>query len=450
MIKDNVSTIITHKYYCECCNYKTNRYINITRHNLTTKHKKLSNIETRNEPKKNICNTCNKEYAHASSLCKHKKTCHPPITIIKKEEPPVATIVTLPYKCAKCNKEYAHASSLCKHKKTCNPTTITIKRKEPKEDVVTTLPYKCANCNKGYEHASSLCKHKKKCNISTIPKNKQTEALVTTLLYECMNCNKKYIYKTGLCKHKKTCQSNTNDSNVMLKMVELMCQNNQLQSKNNELQNNVFIQNNTIIEKLQETTALVHSNIQPVQNNIQTNIQNNIQNTQHFNLSVFLNDTCKDAINITDFINSMKLTVKDFEETGRIGYIEGITKIFLNSLNQYEENKRPLHCTDMKRETVYVKNNDVWEKDNDNDKKYLKWAVGAVAQLNLNQHVEWQKEHPDCTVNNTNSNNTFMQLTRTALGGHANNQEGKNIEKIMKNVLKEVLVGKKQKDTVTI
>jgi hypothetical protein len=203
-------------------------------------------------------------------------------------------------------------------------------------------------------------------------------------------------------------------------------------TKNNEIQNTLIEHNQTVMDKLSSSTF--------IQNNM--NNTNSTTNNNQFNINVFLNETCKDAINITDFISSLKLQTSDFEETGRLGYVEGITKIILKSLKEYDVEKRPLHCTDIKRDTIYVKHNDVWEKDNE-DKKYFNWAVGAVAQLNFNQHVEWQREHPDCITNNSKENIQFMQLASAALGGGRSPDElGKFREKIMKNVLKEIVIGK--------
>jgi hypothetical protein len=248
--------------------------------------------------------------------------------------------------------------------------------------------------------------------------------------YHCSHCHKQYKFASGLWKHAKNCRAIDNDgehksneiteSSVLQKLVEVM-------EKNNEIQNILVEQNNNLMEKIAKAPTLIQQNT----------IHNTMTNNQ-FNLNVFLNEKCKDAVNITDFISSLKLQVSDFEETGRLGYVEGITKIFLKFLKDYDVEKRPMHCTDIKRETIYIKHNDVWEKEND-DKRYLKWAVNAVAQLNFNQHVEWQREHPDCVTNNTKNNHEFMRLMTVALGGH---EESKLQDKIMRNVLREVVIDK--------
>jgi hypothetical protein len=146
-------------------------------------------------------------------------------------------------------------------------------------------------------------------------------------------------------------------------------------------------------------------------------------------------------MNIQDFINSIKLTTQDFETTGRIGFVDGISRIFINELKRLEVERRPVHCTDMKRETVYVKDNDTWEKENQ-EKKKLKWAINSIAQLNLNQVQQWQQEYPECIENNTKANTKFTEMAMIALGGVGDEQEAKFRDKIMKNVLREIVITK--------
>jgi hypothetical protein len=147
-------------------------------------------------------------------------------------------------------------------------------------------------------------------------------------------------------------------------------------------------------------------------------------------------------MNLVDFVNSLKLTIEDFETTGRLGFVEGISRIFIKELKNMEIEKLPIHCTDLKRETLYIKDNDKWEKEND-EKRRFKWAINRIAQLNLNQIQNWQLAYPESIVNNTPANEKFTELALVALGGRGEEQENKFREKIMKNVLKEVLLDKK-------
>jgi hypothetical protein len=125
-----------------------------------------------------------------------------------------------------------------------------------------------------------------------------------------------------------------------------------------------------------------------------------------------------------------------------LGFVDGISRIFIKELKKLNTEKLPIHCTDLKRETVYIKNNNIWEKEND-EKHRLKWTIDRIADLNLNQHHEWQAKYPQCRENNTPENHKFVELTSVALGGRGKEQEDKFREKIMRNVIKEVVLDKK-------
>jgi hypothetical protein len=177
-----------------------------------------------------------------------------------------------------------------------------------------------------------------------------------------------------------------------------------------------------------------------IQNNITTHTTNTTNNS--FNLHFFLNETCKDAMNIVDFVNSLQLTTDDFETTGKLGFVDGISRIFIKELKKLDTEKLPIHCTDFKRETVYIKDNNIWEKEND-EKMRVKWAIDRIAQLNYNQIQQWQEKFPECKVNNTPANEHFFGLAKVALGGRGKEEEDKFREKIMRNVLKKVVLDKK-------
>jgi hypothetical protein len=173
-----------------------------------------------------------------------------------------------------------------------------------------------------------------------------------------------------------------------------------------------------------------------------TNIQNNnITNNNNFNLNLFLNEQCKDAISITDFIESIKLTVADLEATGRLGYVPGISRIFINKLKELDVYTRPLHCTDLKRETVYIKDKDTWEKET-NEKIGLRNIVKRIARKNLQQLPAWQAQNPDFVTLDTQENNDFLKISLNSLGSCDPENEEKDMNKIMRNVLKEVVIDK--------
>jgi len=236
--------------------------------------------------------------------------------------------------------------------------------------------------------------------------------------YHCPNCEKSYKAKSSLWYHLKKCtttrteipsEKNPEDYQVI---TELLKQNQDLQKQ--------------IIELSKERKQY---------------ITNTTNNTKTFNLNVFLNETCKDAINLMDFVNSLQLKLSDFENTGRLGYVEGISKIIVNGLKQMDVHKRPIHCTDTKRETMYVKDQNVWEKEN-SDKTRLTKAVKMIADKNLQQTQEWIKTHPDCAINNTPENENFVNIMLAVLGGQTDEEDNKNREKILRNIAKEVSIEK--------
>jgi hypothetical protein len=211
-----------------------------------------------------------------------------------------------------------------------------------------------------------------------------------------------------------------------------------------EVQNVLIEQNKELQNKLLQQNEEHNKQILELSKNQQSIVTTNNNNTTNnqFNLNFFLNETCKDAMNIVDFVNSLKLTIHDFETTGRLGFVEGISRIFIKELRNMEIEKLPIHCTDLKRETLYIKDNDKWEKEND-EKRRLKWAINKVAQLNLNQIQDWQLAYPESVVNNTEANEKFTELALVALGGRGEEQENKFRDKIIRNVLKEVVLDKK-------
>jgi hypothetical protein len=306
------------------------------------------------------------------------------------------------------------------------------------------------NCDKktNYQRHMTSSKHYKKINELTNNKNK------------CNNCDKDFSTISGLWKHRKNCnQINepmitcdapstldgfkpTNGSNdipfeMVMEVIKqskevqnvLIEQNKELQSKLLEKENQLLEQNKDLQNKIIELASKTNTKM----------INSNNNNT--FNLNLFLNEKCKDAMNIVDFINSLQLTTNDFETTGKLGFVNGISKIFISQLKKVDIVCRPLHCTDVKRETVYIKDNDKWEKDNE-EKKKLKWAINRVAQLNLNQIQQWQEKYPDCIENNTPANEKFTELALVALGGRGEEEIEKFNDKIMKNVIREIVVDK--------
>jgi hypothetical protein len=309
-------------------------------------------------------------------------------------------------------------------------------------------------CNKNANYQSHLLTNKH---------YKNTNECCNVITNKCNNCDKEFSTLSGLWKHRKNCsiehevpsetrphiqgtKLTVGSSDIPIELIlEVIKQSKEVQNvlieQNKELQKQLLEHSNKLLEnenRLLEQNDKHHKQILEIAK--KPNMINS-NNKTSFNLQFFLNETCKDAMNIVDFVNSLQLTNNDFETTGKLGFVNGISRIFINNLKKMDVIMRPLHCTDVKRETVYIKDNDTWEKDNE-EKKKLNWAVNRIAQLNLNQIQQWQQEYPDSVKNNTPDNEKFTELALVALGGRDMDEIHKYNDKIMKNVLKEVILSR--------
>ena len=172
-------------------------------------------------------------------------------------------------------------------------------------------------------------------------------------------------------------------------------------------------------------------------------ITNNINNSnnKNFNINFFLNEQCKDALNITDFVNSLQPQINDLEETGRLGFVQGISRIFINGLNQLDVHQRPLHCSDFKREIIYIKESNEWSKENDNKDKLLT-AIKKVSHKNMQQIQSWQKSNPLYLDPDSKQNDKYMKIVYESMSGSSKEESEKNYNKIIKNIAKETVIEK--------
>jgi len=249
--------------------------------------------------------------------------------------------------------------------------------------------------------------------------------LETEKILKCENCNKMYNNRTGLWKHKKKCviinypTNYSNNTNVT-------------EPSDKEL----------IILLLQQNAQLIQHNSELVKNGINNNTinNNNSNNNSHnktFNLQFFLNETCKDAMNIMDFVDSVKLQLSDLENVGKLGYIDGISDIIVKNLKALDIEKRPVHCTDSKREVMYVKDDGKWyndTKEEDQENKKLKRAIKRIANNNSKLLSEFKAKYPDCIYSDSTKSDQYNKIIIEALGGSDNNSENKIIKKIAREV----------------
>jgi ribosomal protein L37AE/L43A len=263
------------------------------------------------------------------------------------------------------------------------------------------------NNKKDFEKHILTAKHKKLTNV-----NKKLTEISLKNSFVCEKCKKEYKSRVGLWKHKKCCKEVNNltdktDKDLMLFLIK----------ENNEFKN-------VMLETLKNITHITNNNF----------------HNKTFNLNLFLNETCKNAMNITDFVDSLQLQVGDLEQVGELGYIEGISNIIIKNLNAMDVTERPIHCTDKKRETMYIKDQDKWEKENEEKIKMHK-IIRKVTNKNINLIPEFQELYPDYKTISSKYSDQYNKIIIESMGGKGDNEYEKE-DKIIKKIAKEVFIDK--------
>jgi hypothetical protein len=287
------------------------------------------------------------------------------------------------------------------------------------------------NTSKKTNYELHLQTHKHIRNSLSTISNKKNEKNDFT----CNICNKIYSDRSGLWRHKNkdNCSENqkeeinvNNNNNTDLIMM--------LINDNKELRNLLLEQCKEKDDYKTMILEIVKKDTYNTTNN--TNISNN---NKSFNLNVFLNETCKDAMNIMDFVESIKLQISDLERVGELGYVEGISKIIIKSLKELDVSQRPVHCTDKKREIIYIKDEDKWEKDEEQKKMHK--IVRKVADKNARMILKYKEVHPDCGTYHSKFSDQYNKIIVEAMGGSGDNDFEKE-EKIIRNVAKQIGIEK--------
>ena len=303
-----------------------------------------------------------------------------------------------------------------------------MKHFETKKTQKSVILHECITCDftcsrKGdWERHILTHKHKMKQNETNetnfAPKSAKT----------CLCCGIIFNSRTTLWRHKKMCPTlitepteNDDSSSDKKLIMELLKSNNELQKQ--------------IIELCKDKNIIT--------NNSNNNTTNN-NNTNNFNLQFFLNEQCKDALNLKDFVDQIKLQLSDLDMIGRVGYVEGMSKIFLRNLKELDVCKRPIHCSDLKRETLYVKDQDAWEKENSENIKITR-AIKEVEHKNIKQLPQWREENPAADDTETKKHLEYQNILLEAMGGSTLENDDKKREKIIRNIAKEVVIDKEKK-----
>jgi hypothetical protein len=292
---------------------------------------------------------------------------------------------------------------------------------------------------KDYNKHLVTSKHKIATNETLkIPKNPQKSP---EHLLVCF-CGIIFNSRTTLWRHKKTCISKDIlvEEDKEAKMNEGDNEEESIPLNQNGLLEYIIKENaefkNLIIELLKkETIGNINNN-----NTINNNISNNCNN-KSFNLNVFLNEKCKDAMNMSEFIDTIKMQLSDLENFAHLGYADGVSKIFVQGINALDIHLRPIHCSDSKRETLYIKDNNEWIKETD-DKPLIINAIKKVAFKNIKQINEWVKENPECKDPRTKKYDKYNKIVMNSMSGGTTEEQKDNIEKIVKNVTKAVTIDK--------
>jgi hypothetical protein len=287
--------------------------------------------------------------------------------------------------------------------------------------------FKCSKQSEWSRHITTL----KHINIDTYL-HKNAKKRQKTYICECGN---NYGYRQSYHLHKKKC--NFNNENKTNEYIKYESENIITDKNESDLKHftNMIIE---VVKNNQEFQKQMVDMCKSIQSNI---IMNNCNNTNNntFNMQVFLNEECKDAMNISDFVNSVNIQLEDLENVGRLGYATGMSNIIVKELKMLDVYKRPIHCSDIKRETFYVKDNDVWEKETPENSK-MKKAIKGISQKNMVKLNDWRDKHPDCLDSSSSYNDIYLNLMVESCGGRGDFSVGEN--KILKNIAKEVVIKK--------
>jgi len=292
-----------------------------------------------------------------------------------------------------------------------------MKQMEQKKPIKT-LNYNCEKCNfrtankKDYNRHILTSKHQNETNETKI----ETKTPQKTHQHNCEKCSENFNSRTSLWRHKQKCTGEIiekveqNDFNKEKDLISFIIQ--QFVQLQKQTQDNIFNGNNNTINS----------------------------HNKAFNLQFFLNETCKNAMNIKDFADSVELELSDLENVGKNGYIQGISNIIIKNLNALEVEKRPIHCTDNKREIIYIKDEDKWEKEEENKPK-LRKLIREISHKNICMFKKYREKYPDCDNYDSKKNDAFNKIVYESMGGKGDDETVKE-KKIINNISKQIIIEK--------
>jgi hypothetical protein len=300
----------------------------------------------------------------------------------------------------------------------------------------------CNNCQYSTSNSKDYNKHlrtSKHQNVMNLNNLEQENPSIQSGLFNCI-CGKTYTARNSLWYHKQKCTQITSTPSEKVSPLQMddQAQTNlilELVKQNQEFKQLLMEQNKTMIE--------VAKNSQ-VNNTINNNISNsnNNSNNKTFNLQFFLNETCKDAMNMKDFIKSLELSLPELEKMGEIGFAEGMSRVFVNRLNSLDITKRPIHCSDVKREIIHIKDDNKWERDNANLDR-LRKIIKQLTHKNILKVDDWKKANPGCTEYNSRKNEQYLRINMEAIGPVDEDEVKRDFGKIIRRVAENTAIDKK-------
>ncbi len=303
--------------------------------------------------------------------------------------------------CEKCDFICSKQSNLNKHLLTRKHKILTNVDAVGAKNASMTNNYACT-CGKEYKHRQSLWVHKNKCKTYILNTDSESDSDANSESDSEPNTKSSILKKDNLIEY--LIKENQEFKSLIMDLIK--------KDHNTNITNN---------------------------NNNNSNNINNINNS--FNLNLFLNEKCKDAINISEFVDNVKMQLSDLENFGHMGYVEGVSRILIKNLNDLDTYSRPIHCSDFKREILYIKDDDKWTKETD-DKLVLKNAIKQVANKNIKQIQTWKNENPGCTNSDSRKNDQYINIVMNSMSGGTSEEQQNNISQIVKNVSKVVVIDK--------
>ena len=290
--------------------------------------------------------------------------------------------------------------------------------------------YYCKKCDYGTAKKCNFDTHilSRKHNLATIHTDCQPKISSN---FTCEVCNKEYKNRSGLWRHKQKC---IKPAENIIELEEEIPKSEYINDIISKLIKENQSMKDFMIEQNQEMIKIMVKNNNNTTNNNQT-INGNVNNK--FNINLFLNDKCKDAMNFAEFIKNIEISHEDLENNAQLGFANGISKIIMDNLNQLSICDRPIHCSDVKREIMYIKDDDKWEKEEDTKK--LTTAIQDVSRKSVASLIEWQETNPEFEDMDSDFSNKFITMMQQSMAG---SKRDALYPKVIRSLAKETMIDK--------